>query len=115
MKKKELDKAYKSIYNCIYLDSGEILSGPIRWNAFKNIRLKLTRKVSFQEIIKANLKGSRRNPSRNFQRVFEYEYKGYMWAVPFVVDEKGIFLKTIYPSRKLKKFYEKGQSYEKEK
>ena len=109
MEEKELDKAYKSIYNCIYIKSGKILSGPIRWNALKNIRLRLTRKISFQEIIKANLKGSRRNPSRNFQRVLEYEHRGYMWVVPFVVDKKGIFLKTIYPSRKLKKLYEKGK------
>jgi hypothetical protein len=109
MKKKDLDKAYKCIYNCIYIETGEMLDGSIRWNALKNIRLKFTRGISFQEIIKADLKGSRKNPSRNFQRVLEYEYKGYMWVVPFVVGKNGIFLKTIYPSRKLKKLYEKGK------
>ena len=109
MKKKELDKAYECIYNCIYIETGEMLDGPIRWNALKNIRLKFTRNISFQEIIKANLKGSRKHPNRNFQRVLEYEHRGYMWVVPFVVDKNGIFLKTIYPSRKLKKLYEKGK------
>lgn len=107
MRKKDLDKALRSIYNCIYLVTGEKLSGGIRWNAIKNIRLKFTRRISFEEIIKSNLLGFRKNPRRNFQRVLEYEYKGYIWAVPFVLDEKGIFLKTIYPSRKLTKLYKK--------
>jgi len=109
MKKKELDKTHKSIYNCIYLESGKILSGRIRWNALKNIRLKLTRRVTFQEIIKADLLGLGDNPSRSHQRVLIYRHKSYAWAVPFVFDEKGIFLKTIYPSRKYKKLHEKGK------
>jgi hypothetical protein len=107
MKKKELDKALKSIYNCIYSETGEILTGTIRWNAFKNIRLRFTRKISFEAIIKGNLLGFRVNPRRNSQRVLEYEYKGYIWAVPFVIDKKGIFLKTVYPSRKLMKLHKK--------
>ena len=69
MEEKELDKAHKSIYNCIYIKSGKILSGPIRWNALKNIRLKLTRRVSFQEIIKADLLGLGDNSTRSHQRV----------------------------------------------
>ena len=109
MKKKELDKAYECIYNCIYLETGEMLSGPIRWNALKNIRLKLTRNVSFQKIIKADLLGLGDNPSRSHQRVLIYRHKNYTWAVPFVFDGKEIFLKTIYPSRKHKKLYEKGK------
>jgi ribosomal protein S10 len=108
MEEKELDKAYKSIYNCIYIKSGKILSGPIRWNALKNIRLKLTRHVSFEEIIHAKLLDLTDHPNRNDQKILMYEYEGYVWVVPFVFEEKGIFLKTIYPSRKLKKFYEKG-------
>ncbi len=109
MKKKELDKVHKSIYNCIYLESGEMLTGAIRWNALKNIRLKFTRRISFEEIIKSNLLGLGKNPGRNHQRVLIYEYKSYTWAVPFVFDGEGIFLKTIYPSRKYKKLYEKGK------
>src|SRR4030042_4157595 len=115
MRKKDLDKARKSIYNCIYLESGEIVKGEIRWSALKNIRLKLTRRISFEEIIKGNLLGSRRNPNRNSQRVLAYEYKGYMWAVPFVLDKKSIFLKTIYPSRNLMRLYKKRGKKEKNK
>jgi hypothetical protein len=107
MDKKYVDKRHKSIYNCIYLESGEMLSGEIKWNALKNIHLKLTRRISFEEIIKADLLGLGKNPGRNHQRVLIYEYKNYIWAVPFVFDGKGIFLKTIYPSRKYKKLYRK--------
>lgn len=81
----------------------------IKWSVLKNIRLKVTRRISFEEIIKADLLGLGDNPSRNHQRVLIYEYKSYTWAVPFVFDGKGIFLKTIYPSRKYKKLREKGK------
>ncbi|MDO8489492.1 MAG: toxin [Candidatus Omnitrophota bacterium] len=108
MKKKGIDKAHKSIYNCIYFESGEIPSGPIRWNALKNIRLKLTWHVSFKEIIHAKLLGLTDHPHRKDQKILICEYKGYVWAVPFVFEEKGIFLKTIYASRKFKKIYWKG-------
>ena len=109
MKKKELDKAHRSIYNCIYLDSGEMISGPIRWNVLKDMRLKLTRGVSFNEIIHAKFLALTNHPNRNDQRILICEYKAYLWVVPFVYEGKGIFMKTIYPSRKFKKLYEKGK------
>ncbi|MDD5129818.1 MAG: toxin [Candidatus Omnitrophica bacterium] len=108
MKKKEFDKAHKSIYNCIYFESGKMLSGPIRWNALKNIRLKLTRRISFEEIIHARLLDLTDHPNRSDQKILVCEYKGYVWVVPFIFEEDGVFLKTIYPSRKYKKSYEKG-------
>ncbi len=108
MKKQDLDKAHKSIYNCIYSNSGEILTGKIRWSGLKNICLKLTRHVSFEAIIHAELLDVTDHPSRNGQKILICEYKGYVWVVPFVFAGKGIFLKTIYPSRKFKKFYKKG-------
>ncbi len=77
----------------------------IRWNELKSKRLKQVRGVSFEEIIAAKFIVMRRHPTRKNQQVMVFEHKGYMWAVPFVEDENGIFLKTIYPSRKLVKFY----------
>lgn len=109
MSKKGLDKVCECIYNCIYKESGKTVAGPIKWNALKNIRLKLTRNVTFQEIIKADLLGLGSHSSRSHQSVLIFKYKGYIWAVPFVFERKGIFLKTIYPSRKYKKLYEKGR------
>jgi len=107
MDKKDIDKEHKSIYNCIYLDSKEILRKEIKWNSLKSSRLKLTRGVSFEEIIHAKLLDIIDHPSRNDQLILICEHKGYAWIVPFVFDEKGIFLKTIYPSRKYKKLYRK--------
>ncbi|MCX5697359.1 MAG: toxin [Candidatus Omnitrophica bacterium] len=113
MRKKELDNGIKRIYNCIYEYSGEIVTGELKWSTLKNIRLKLTRHISFEEIVKADLVGFVKNHAHSNQRVLIYEYKSYIWAVPFVFDRKGIFLKTIYPSRKYKKLYERGASHEK--
>jgi len=84
----------------------------IRWSPLKSARLKRTRGVSFEEIIQAEFLGIENNPSRGNQKTFVFEYKGYVWAVPFVFDEEGIFLKTIYPSRKFKKIYEERRRHE---
>ncbi len=80
----------------------------IRWSQLKSERLKKTRGVSFEEIITSKLIDIRRHPNNENQRILVYQYKGYIWAVPYVVDGEEIFLKTIYPSRKLMKFYKKG-------
>lgn len=80
----------------------------LRWNALKSERLKKTRGVSFEEIIRAKLIDILGHPTRSNQSVLVYEYKGYLWAVPYVVEGDAIFLKTIYPSRKLMKKYKKG-------
>lgn len=87
----------------------------IKWSLLKSKRLKRIRGVSFEEIIHAKFVGIRKHPNRDDQRVLVYEYKGYIWAVPFVFEASGIFLKTIYPSRKLKKIYQKRRSDEENK
>lgn len=86
----------------------------IKWSALKSERLKRTRGVSFEEIIASKLIDIRRHPSRENQKILVYQYKGYVWAVPYVIEGERIFLKTIYPSRKLKKFYKRGMRYEKD-
>ena len=41
------------------------------------------------------------------QKVMIVNVNGYIYVIPFVEDEKGAFLKTIIPSRKLtKKIFE---------
>ncbi|MDD4979979.1 MAG: toxin [Candidatus Omnitrophica bacterium] len=102
MNKKELDKPQES--NTIVYT--------ISWNPEKSKRVKRTRGVSFEEIIHAKFLGIHEHPSRNNQWVLAYKYKGYAWAVPFVFETKGIFLKTIYPSRKVKKIYQKRRNNE---
>ena len=109
MDKKDLDKEDISIYNCVYLESEEISVKEIRWSKFKSIQLKFRRGVSFEEIVRAKFLGFHDHPKRSNQRILAYEYKGYVWAVPFAFNKERAFLKTLYPSRKLKKLYKKGK------
>ena len=84
-----------------------------RWNELKSKRLKQTRGVSFEEILQGKQIDKIEHPTKSNQNILIYEYKEYIWAVPFVIEEDGMrFLKTIYKSRKLMKIY-KGDAYEK--
>jgi hypothetical protein len=85
----------------------------IRWSLLESERLKKTRGVSFEEIIRAKLVGVKKNPSRKNQNIMLFKYKRYIWIVPYVVEEDCIFLKTLFPSRKYTKEYLKGERNEK--
>jgi pyridoxine/pyridoxamine 5'-phosphate oxidase len=85
MDKKDVDKTEKS--NTIVYT--------IRWNKVKSARLKRMRGVSFEEIIKAEYLDKVDHPGRNDQQIFIFDY----------VDSEGIFLKTLYKSRKFNKIY----------
>lgn len=84
----------------------------IRWNLLKNDRLKRTRGISFDEIIRAKLVAVKRHPNKEHQDIMLFEYKNYIWIVPFVREGEVVFLKTIYPSRKYTQIYKKGKSHE---
>lgn len=86
----------------------------IKWNVLKSEGLKRTRDVSFEEIIASKLIDIRRHPHKENQKIFIYEYKGYLWAVPYTTVGEVIFLKTIYPSRKLMKIYNRRKRHEKD-
>ena len=79
--------------------------GEIRWNAHKDELLKRTRGVSFEEILKCRFVDIIANPNKPWQKFLLYERKSYIWAVPFVTSHDGIFLKTLYPSRKYTRVY----------
>lgn len=81
-----------------------------RWNPLKAKRLKRTRGVSFEEILKARLIAVKKHPKKENQRMMLFEHKGYIWVVPYVVSEDEIFLKTLYPSRELTKRYKRGKA-----
>jgi hypothetical protein len=54
----------------------------------------------------------KRNPNQNKypnQMIIIIDIDGYVYFVPFVLCEKGFFLKTIIPSRKLTKKYLRGE------
>jgi len=83
------------------------LAGKVSWSPLKSARLKRLRGASFEEIIRAKLLDIRKHPSRGNQGILIYEYKWHIWAVPFVAAGGGIFLKTLYPSRKYRRLYKK--------
>lgn len=80
----------------------------IRWNKLKSRRLKLTRGVSFEEILRERFVKFQAHPRFPHQRYMLFERKGYVWAVPFVADGKGFFLKTLFPHRKFTRLYRQG-------
>ena len=65
----------------------------IKWNLVKNERLKSTRGASFEELLnKGKLIAVKKHPIRVNQSIMLFEYKEYIWIVPFVKDKNG----TIY-------------------
>lgn len=81
----------------------------IQWNQLKNDRLKKTRGVSFDEIIRSKLIAVKRHPNKAHQDILLFEYKNYIWIVPFVKTNGGIFLKTLFASRKYTKLWKEGK------
>ena len=77
----------------------------IKWDEGKNKILKKERGVSFKEILNSTFLGAQKHRSRVNQMVLLYEYKQYVWVVPCVVEDKYIFLKTMFPSRKYTKMF----------
>jgi hypothetical protein len=99
MDKKDVDKPDKS--NTIVYT--------IRRNEVKSARLKRIRGVSFKEIIiGGEILDIIQNPKRREQRMLILKYKRYVWVAPCLIEEDGLFLKTLYPCRKYHKIYGKG-------
>ena len=82
----------------------------IKWDEAKNKILKEERGVSFEEILDSTFLGAEKHRTRNNQMVLLYEYRKYVWVVPCVVEDKYIFLKTIFPSRKYTKMFKSKES-----
>jgi uncharacterized DUF497 family protein len=84
----------------------------IKWNESKNQFLKMKRGICFEDILekieKKEILGRKKHPNSNKypnQMIFIFEIDEYIYYVPYVEDDKEIFLKTIIPSRKLTKEY----------
>ena len=83
------------------------------WDERKNILLKQTRGIGFEEIEEAILKGdilaNLRHPNEKRyprQRIFVVALNGYAYSVPYVIEEENTyFLKTVYPNRAMTKKY----------
>jgi len=81
------------------------------WNDEKNLLLKQTRNICFEDVVlsihNGNLLDFVKNPSLNYnhQYCMIVAIGNYVYIVPFVKNGENFFLKTVYPSRKMTKKY----------
>ena len=82
------------------------------WNQDKNLRLKVERGISFDDIVfyisNGFLLDTVKNPKAEKyknQKIFVVNIDNYAYLVPFIESEDEIFLKTIIPNRKATKKY----------
>lgn len=85
------------------------------WSDEKNELLKAERQISFEDVVfyiaQGFLLDVLEHPNQDRyegQKIFVVEIEEYAYLVPFVEDEREIFLKTIIPSRKATRKYLKG-------
>jgi hypothetical protein len=92
------------------------------WNTAKCIALRNDSSrgnVGFEECVVAiegnSILDDIRNPSISHpsQRLFVLEINNYAYAVPYVENDTELFLKTVFPSRKLTAIYLAGDDREK--
>ena len=81
----------------------------LNWSSEKNKILKRERGISFEEIAylieSEQIIGIEENPERPNQKIYVLAIENYAFIVPFVENDKEIFLKTAFPSRKYTKQY----------
>ncbi len=87
------------------------------WNNEKNQLLKAERNISFEDVVfhieKQHVLDIIQHPNQERyrgQKIFIINIDNYAYLVPFVENEREIFLKTIIPSRKATKQYLRGQN-----
>ncbi len=84
-----------------------------RYDIDKNNLLQETRGIGFEEIITSILDGNllgikpHHNPKKHpNQRVMHVRCLDMVYVVPYIIEKYGtLFLKTLFPSRKAKKYY----------
>jgi hypothetical protein len=81
----------------------------IRWNVDKNQELKQERNITFDQLINARFLGIERHPKRPNQHLMLFEFKKYVWVVPYIDEGEYYFLKTAFPNRKYTKKYLGGK------
>ena len=85
------------------------------WNEEKNELLREERLISFEDVVfyieQGFLLDVLEHPNQEKykgQKIFVVQMDDYVYLVPFIEDDREIFLKTIIPSRKATKKYSKG-------
>ena len=94
----------------LYYTSG--MEKVFEYDAKKNQQLKHERGISFEEVIVAIqadcLLDIVEHPNKikyGHQKMYVVEINAYVYLVPFIENKKGVFLKTVFPSRKATKQY----------
>lgn len=81
----------------------------IRWSEKKNQRLIKMRGIGFRDLLDlGEIIYVDHNSVRPNQWLMLIWYDRYIWAIPFIHNENGLFLKTLYKSRKHTKKFLKG-------
>lgn len=85
------------------------------WDNEKNLLLKAEWNISFEDIVfhieKSHILDIVEHPNQEKyrgQKIFIINVENYAYLVPFVENEREIFLKTVIPSRKATKKYLRG-------
>ena len=85
---------------------------PINWNSTKNRQLIAERGISFEDVVfcmqQGRLLDDVEHPNSDKypdQRIFVVNIDDYVHLVPYVENQKEIFLKTVIPSRRATKQY----------
>ena len=85
---------------------------PFRWDPAKNDQLKRERNISFERVVlhieQGDLLDILEHPELEKypdQRLLIVQIEGYVYVVPCIEEEDSVFLKTVFPSRKLTKQY----------
>jgi uncharacterized DUF497 family protein len=109
------------IMHTVYYKKIETKDGVYRFSIEKNALLFETRGVRFEDIVRVIDEGHVIEVIDNYnqqkypnEKMYIVRLSDYIYMVPFVVGKDGdIFLKTIIPSRKVKKQYlTRGEIYE---
>ena len=89
---------------------------PINWNPEKNHKLIEGRGISFEDVVyclkSGGLLDDVTHPNKEqypHQRMFVVAIDEYAYLVPYVENDREIFLKTVMPSRKATKQYLGGK------
>ena len=85
------------------------------WDPEKNKELRKERDISFEQIVFHLMQGdiwkTADHPDQKKypgQKIYFVVVEGYVYLVPFVIEDEYYFLKTIIPSRKATKDYNEG-------
>ncbi len=112
-----------NVGHCVTFSGMELQELQYEFSAEKNQLIIAERGISFDEVISAIREGAvldilaHHNPSKfPNQKIYVLNINNYVYVVPFVRKDKNtIFLKTIFPTRKLTKQYFKVEDGKNEK